>query len=424
MDDWEKEAATMASVYSGSAINIAASSAIDGSQGCFLKPRYFNGGFHAQVTVKGVKDVYEFWFPETYAFATVRSHLATRAWAMQEKLLSPRTLHCGNRGLFWECREMMASEFLPAPNDNKTWDVRQPLVCRQATSLAHSWEQTVAKYSGCNLTRSTDKLVALSGVARAVHNETQDEYVVGMWRQDLEYQLCWVVYDKKRRPTYRAPSWSWASIDGTVGWTGWYGTWRFQKRRHLQLTERTYTRIRDVNVTAVSDAFGQVSGGVLTLACSVMATANVGRMTWARRRRGAEDREVACLILACGHRWPLPPEYTPHICMDCIEDGIQGTVYILPLYARSRVEGRRPRTSRTSWIVGLLLQAAGIGKGTYRRIGCFNLDDKISETFDDSGRDEYRPFMAVLEEFGAITARNGCSEIVDDPEHPYIITIV
>jgi hypothetical protein len=100
--DWEHESALMSPVYGGSSVNIAASSARDGSQGCFLKPKYFTGGFLAEISIKGSRKVYDFRSPLTYDKATVNSHLATRAWAFQEKLLAPRTLHCGDQGLFWE----------------------------------------------------------------------------------------------------------------------------------------------------------------------------------------------------------------------------------------------------------------------------------------------------------------------------------
>lgn len=50
-EDWAKEAVCMSSVYQGSTVNIAASSARHGGQGCFLKPILFCEGFHAELTI-------------------------------------------------------------------------------------------------------------------------------------------------------------------------------------------------------------------------------------------------------------------------------------------------------------------------------------------------------------------------------------
>ncbi|KAI0120549.1 hypothetical protein F4776DRAFT_242802 [Hypoxylon sp. NC0597] len=60
------------------------------------------------------------------------------------------------------------------------------------------WCEIIAFYSNTNLTESSDKLVAVSGIAK--------------------YCLCWYSPTKalRRLPDYRAPSWSWASVEGEV----------------------------------------------------------------------------------------------------------------------------------------------------------------------------------------------------------------
>lgn len=112
-DDWQKESALMSSVYGGSTITIAASSARDSSQGCFLKPPIFSGGLRARITDCGRRRVQDFRSQEVYNLSTFETHLGSRAWALQEKMLSPRTIHFSDRGAFWECRTTIASEYLP-----------------------------------------------------------------------------------------------------------------------------------------------------------------------------------------------------------------------------------------------------------------------------------------------------------------------
>ncbi|KAF3005173.1 hypothetical protein E8E13_010638 [Curvularia kusanoi] len=68
-----------------------------------------------------------------------------------------------------------------------------------------------------SLTHFGDKLVAISGIAQMVRSRLEDEYLAGMWRRDLLYDLGWFVYSDATRPsTYRAPSWSFLSVDGHV----------------------------------------------------------------------------------------------------------------------------------------------------------------------------------------------------------------
>lgn len=84
-------------------------------------------------------------------------------------------------------------------------------------------------YSRAQLTYSKDKLVAISGIARHFRSIIQDKYVAGLWATNLERQLCWTINreissagTKEKTALYRAPSWSWASVDEPVTWELYY----------------------------------------------------------------------------------------------------------------------------------------------------------------------------------------------------------
>jgi hypothetical protein len=113
VEDWQKESALMSSVFGGSTITIAASSARDGREECFMKQPYFSGGLRARITDDELRRVQDFRSHHVYNLSTFKTHLGTRAWALQEKVLPPRTIHFGDRGAFWECRTTIASEYLP-----------------------------------------------------------------------------------------------------------------------------------------------------------------------------------------------------------------------------------------------------------------------------------------------------------------------
>jgi hypothetical protein len=83
------------------------------------------------------------------------------------------------------------------------------------------WFEVVKEYSRLRLTRESDRLVALMGVATVFQASLQCGYLAGLWLNDIARGLLWVVtrYQsvdsarKPRRPQEAfAPSWSWASL--------------------------------------------------------------------------------------------------------------------------------------------------------------------------------------------------------------------
>jgi hypothetical protein len=216
-EDWQKESSLMSSVYGGSTVTIAASSARNASQGCFLRPPTFNGGLRARIKDGERQRVQDFRGQEVYELSTFGTYLGSRGWALQEKILPPRTIHFSDRGAFWECRTLIASEDLPEGFPRK---LVSPLVRRKG-EFHWLWPDIARLYSAANLTFGKDKLPALSGIARLYHNETGDQYLAGLWRTKIEEQLCWRRWSSKpsaERPLWRAPSWSWTSIDEEVSW--------------------------------------------------------------------------------------------------------------------------------------------------------------------------------------------------------------
>jgi hypothetical protein len=216
--DWSKEAGSMSSVYGNSYLNIAASSAVNVHEGCFLKSPSMVDGLRVPITINGIPLVREFRSSSVYALSTTESHLSTRAWALQERVLPSRTIHFGRRGAFWECRTTTANEFLPGGFPNKLG--RGLLNERIRTEhFASWWSDVVRLYSKANLTYPSDKLPALCGIARRAYEERGGHYLAGLWQdEDIEAQLCWRAMMPHARPAWRAPSWSWASVDGEVGY--------------------------------------------------------------------------------------------------------------------------------------------------------------------------------------------------------------
>jgi hypothetical protein len=89
----------------------------------------------------------------------------------------------------------------------------------EADSLYIRWSQLVRTYSETALTKPSDRLPALSGMAKVFPMRLKDEYLAGLWKRDLGHGLIWTAQtldSYRRTETYRAPSWSWASVEGGV----------------------------------------------------------------------------------------------------------------------------------------------------------------------------------------------------------------
>jgi hypothetical protein len=74
--------------------------------------------------------------------------------------------------------------------------------------LDNNWQRIVTRYNQTQATYETDKLPALSGLVKAIRNESRDEYMAGLWRRSLQDDLGWsAIRETIRRPEkYRAPS--------------------------------------------------------------------------------------------------------------------------------------------------------------------------------------------------------------------------
>lgn len=81
------------------------------------------------------------------------------------------------------------------------------------------WVTILSTYVRCSLTKSSDKLIALSGIAKAFREVTGGTYLAGLWKDWLHYGLLWKTTPTsgswiQRNESY-APSWSWASVTST-----------------------------------------------------------------------------------------------------------------------------------------------------------------------------------------------------------------
>jgi hypothetical protein len=275
LEDWKREAPQMAKVYSNATINIAATGARDSSVGLFF-PRgdpsrrlpeiCLDWSFKVKSSCRYTMLDYNYW-----KHLVEDDPLLRRAWVVQERLLAPRVLHFGSNQLFWECKEGQICEDFPIgspavllrPDQDCFFKVFNDHILdflkakSSHPNAAHAvWQRALSSYTGCGLTKSSDKLIALAGIATELGPKLSNEYVAGLWKQYMATEMLWYVdvgTISRRQVTYRAPSFSWASVDGAVVPGVWQG-------------ENVLVEVLEASTQAeLFSPFGPVEGGFVRL---------------------------------------------------------------------------------------------------------------------------------------------------------------
>ncbi|KAI0541689.1 heterokaryon incompatibility protein-domain-containing protein [Xylaria digitata] len=113
--DWKREAAKMGDIYAGAAVTTAVTSSNSGDEGCFrqrdtafLKPCELGASPKDALLPDRI---YAFLDGLTdFRDSVDDGPLNHRDWVLQERLLSRRILHFGERMMYWECAQRSASE--------------------------------------------------------------------------------------------------------------------------------------------------------------------------------------------------------------------------------------------------------------------------------------------------------------------------
>lgn len=229
-----------------------------------------------------------------------REPLHSRGWTLQEVVLSPRLLVYGQDCIVWKCfcdergtivdtstglrsnsdwNAYCASAGLTTIRLSPTGRVVQPRLSlsiqywdiftdsayvERLPKLYRLWNLIVQDYSNRRLTNPKDKLPALSGVVAYFEKGLNDEYVAGMWKQNLLHQLSWTTVNPAstvRPSVWRAPSWSWMSVDGAIS---------FESSRHMWFVPLIQDLTYEVTPVMQSAPFSHLSNGFLKLRGSLV----------------------------------------------------------------------------------------------------------------------------------------------------------
>jgi hypothetical protein len=402
--DWERESSQMSQVYRHATINIAATVAPDSDAGCL--PNRSEKTLEHEHVVTDWSDHSNHHFliegPDVWTNTLRHLPLMQRAWVVQELLLAPRVLHFCRREMLWECYGIGASEKypyglpeIPEPvprgwtreQKSRVFGSKQALTSQLVRSddqdtavrnneeahkskgeqrrneLLQLWRVSVHAYTRCSLTYSSDKLVALSGVAKLMQQALGDEYCAGLWRSRLFAELAWFrdrgnhnahEYSSFKSTfiktvPYRAPSWSWACYDGPVSCSDLDGVELPNEVIHCDIKNTTLDRT------------GAIASAELKLCC---------RLATVTLRLIKRDTNIGWSLFYNGE-W-LAYEKTrivAHVMLDYPTRVISVQAHCVPL----QMVRQTGVYAAAETLYCLLLAPTGVKKGQFRRPGLLSV---------------------------------------------------
>ncbi|EEU34250.1 uncharacterized protein NECHADRAFT_85535 [Fusarium vanettenii 77-13-4] len=265
-EDWEQELNSMGPVFRDSTLGLFAAASKNSNEGILNREPSTSCPKDAQIKVFSdpedsttVMASVRCFFPrESYKQMWSHSPLATRGWTFQEQALSSKCLIYGEKGIYWKCPQKIRSTKLSDVDVRdvlfRTTNMIDPILhsstppCGSRTSadlfnVMVDYYGLISRYSARALSYRSDKLPAMSAIAKALsHNLAQENasptYLAGLWEMDLPRGLMWKALPSSHAPhvsPYRAPSWSWATTDSPITFvgmfkSGWDRTWHTDLR--------------------------------------------------------------------------------------------------------------------------------------------------------------------------------------------------
>lgn len=362
-EDWQSESAVMGEIYRNAFCTIAATASSDGNGGLFFErdpsktspcvvPVNSNGKSTRFICVDQID----------WENKVSKAPLNSRSWVLQERLLSARVLHFAEDQLYWECSALEASEGFPdgLPEGSgegvKKWFREDEKPNDYLNGLYWKWEKIVRAYTSGELTNTTDKLIAISGIAREMerHIYEKDSYLAGLWRFDIIPQLLWDIAEPRqagqrtRIAQFVAPSWSWASRTGEISWES--EKWVFSEQ---------IASIEGAMIVKLGpDEYGQISDGFIRL-CGRLHPVSLRRIHQPGSSQPGSSLEVRNTSL-----------YGTISRSDdgfSFADPLPSRIYCFPLLC-SQEKG-------IPVFRGLYLVPSGVKDGRFRRYGTFTATD-------------------------------------------------
>jgi hypothetical protein len=231
---FDDESALMGRRYEDAIMTISATGADSDEEGCLIERE---GQLASQAVVarpyepiKGETGLFYISKPfGSLVDALEKSYWNTRGWIYQERILSRRTLHFTKTQVYWECQtETRAEDGTMGVSNSKRLFMGSLIPDHRAQEseldqIYWHWYLTVGEYTSRDFTFETDKFPAIHGLATEVgkrlgETNKDKKYMAGLWSENLRIGLLWQAKEARLKApaTIRAPSWTWAALDGQV----------------------------------------------------------------------------------------------------------------------------------------------------------------------------------------------------------------
>jgi hypothetical protein len=384
VDDWQQESAKMHHIYENAYLTVAATSSADCSESMI---RYHQD---AIAVLEGSTQYGTHFSWLVLARETYHPNLDTdwymsgwpllhRAWVLQERILSSRVLHVSRGELIWECKEETVCECGKMRPYGKNKDLHLVLDGKDSLLIQQAWRELVQVYSVLRLTKSSDKLPALAGLAQAFKKQRPgDRYLAGLWERSIIEDFLWYTVQTSRWPhpqdLDRAPSWSWVTLNTKVCFATDsakepvdYSTVNFTEL-HAQLPIECHAEVLSVTVEHKNNhQVGEVEGGRLVLkgrlltldlendALIVSGLNSEIATFWLAELKSFSSRA----FFPDDQTLPIPPSPSP--LLD------NRPLVCMPIARVRKGNGDR------SWEYAMVLQHVLEGSDNYRRIGMLQL---------------------------------------------------
>ena len=230
------------------------------------------------------------------------------------------------------------------------------------------WDDIVSGYTRRKLTKRSDRLIAIAGIAERMQSAYKAPFVAGLWGGPfLLRQLLWRPGDQavvREDTRAQMPTWSWASINDSV-------------RYPLEVKDQRLTTQAEILSVDVEKELSQYPFyGKIMLKGKLREMARMPRRGTADEMGDGETTVPGVTSIFSYYR-------------DCeSSDSDQKGVWCLPLLSCPFVRMRRHRTrtyvddahSNPAEVFGLCLKPTGSETNEYYRVGFFELHEDVDES--------------------------------------------